>query len=119
MRIKGCTALVTGANRGLGLSFVEALFAAGAAKVYAGARDPSMILNTRAIPLALDIMDNAQVAAAATECDDVSLLINNAGVLLNSPMLAEGSADAMATRVRRQCLRDFKYGARLCAHPGD
>ena len=95
MRIKGCIALVTGANRGLGSSFVEALLAAGAAKVYAGARDPSMILNTQAIPLALDITDHAQVAAAATECDDVSLLINNAGVLRNSPMLAEGSADAM------------------------
>jgi NAD(P)-dependent dehydrogenase (short-subunit alcohol dehydrogenase family) len=43
----------------------------------------------------LDITDHAQVAAAATRCDDVSLLINNAGVLLNSQMLAEGSADAM------------------------
>jgi NAD(P)-dependent dehydrogenase (short-subunit alcohol dehydrogenase family) len=36
MRIKGCIALVTGANCGLGSSFVEALLAAGAAKVYAG-----------------------------------------------------------------------------------
>ena len=50
MRIEGCTALVTGANRGLRLSFVDALLAAGAAKVYASARDSSMIFNTRAIP---------------------------------------------------------------------
>jgi short-subunit dehydrogenase len=43
----------------------------------------------------LDITDSAQIAAAAASCTDVTLLINNAGVLLNSPMLASGSAEAM------------------------
>jgi NAD(P)-dependent dehydrogenase (short-subunit alcohol dehydrogenase family) len=38
MDIKGCIALVTGANRGLGKSFVDALLAQGAARVYAAAR---------------------------------------------------------------------------------
>jgi NAD(P)-dependent dehydrogenase (short-subunit alcohol dehydrogenase family) len=95
MQIKGCIALVTGANRGLGMSFVEALVATGAAKVYAAARDASTISNTRAIPIQLDITDSAQIATAAANCHDVSLLINNAGVLLNSPMLAEGYAQAM------------------------
>lgn len=38
MKIKGCVALVTGANRGLGLAFAQALLEAGAAKVYAAAR---------------------------------------------------------------------------------
>ncbi len=42
-RIDGITALVTGANRGLGKQFTQALLDAGAAKVYAGARDPSTI----------------------------------------------------------------------------
>ena len=36
MKIEGSVALVTGANRGLGKSYVEALQAAGAAKIYAG-----------------------------------------------------------------------------------
>jgi NAD(P)-dependent dehydrogenase (short-subunit alcohol dehydrogenase family) len=95
MQIEGCIALVTGANRGLGLSFVEALVAAGAAKVYAAARDVSTISDTRATPIQLDITDSTQIAIAAANCNDVNLLINNAGVLLNSPMLAEGSAQAM------------------------
>ena len=41
MRIENSVALVTGANRGLGKAYAEALLAAGAAKVYAGARDPA------------------------------------------------------------------------------
>jgi len=36
-------ALVTGANRGLGKAFAHALLAAGARKVYAGARNPESI----------------------------------------------------------------------------
>jgi NAD(P)-dependent dehydrogenase (short-subunit alcohol dehydrogenase family) len=38
MDVKGSTALVTGANRGVGRAVVEALLARGAAKVYAAAR---------------------------------------------------------------------------------
>ena len=43
MKIQGSVALVTGANRGLGAAFARALLAAGAAKVYAAARDPALI----------------------------------------------------------------------------
>ena len=39
MMIGGSTALVTGANRGLGKALVRALLEAGCAKVYAGARN--------------------------------------------------------------------------------
>jgi NAD(P)-dependent dehydrogenase (short-subunit alcohol dehydrogenase family) len=42
MKIAGSTALVTGANRGLGLAFAHGLLEAGAAKVYAAARDPAL-----------------------------------------------------------------------------
>ena len=42
MEIRDRVALVTGANRGIGEAFVRVLLAeAGAAKVYAAARDPA------------------------------------------------------------------------------
>ncbi len=85
-KISGCTALVTGANRGIGCAFVHALIKRGAAKVYACARDTGSLKNLaeaypdqiHAVPL--DITDPAQVANAAKQCHDVSLLINNAGI---------------------------------------
>jgi NAD(P)-dependent dehydrogenase (short-subunit alcohol dehydrogenase family) len=40
MHINGATALVTGANRGLGERLVEQLVERGAAKVYRGGRRP-------------------------------------------------------------------------------
>ena len=82
MQLEGAVALVTGANRGLGAVFVESLLAAGAAKVYAGARKPESITNPDAHPVALDITNQDQVAAAAAACSDVSILVNNAGVML-------------------------------------
>ena len=39
MQIEGTIALVTGANRGIGEAFAQALLERGAAKVYAGVRD--------------------------------------------------------------------------------
>ncbi len=96
MNIKGCTALVTGANRGLGKAYVEALLAAGAVKVYAGARDPASVADARAVPVKLDVTSNADVTLAATEhCRDIDLLINNAGIMLASPMLQPHSEEAL------------------------
>ncbi|MEP7211299.1 MAG: SDR family oxidoreductase [Alphaproteobacteria bacterium] len=96
MNIEGCTALVTGANRGLGKAYVDALFAAGAAKVYAGARDPKSVTDSRAIPVRLDVTSPADVTPAATEhCRDINLLINNAGIMLATPMLQPHSEDAL------------------------
>ena len=70
MRIKGCIALVTGANRGLGKALVSALVEAGAAKVYAAARDPSKLSadGARVVPLALDTTKPDEIAAAAMKC---------------------------------------------------
>ncbi len=42
-QIAGTTALVTGANRGIGRALVEALLARGAAKVYAATRRPDAL----------------------------------------------------------------------------
>ena len=93
MKIENCVALVTGANRGLGKAFCEALLAAGAQKVYAGARDPQSVQDTddRVIPVRLDITKEMHVVNAAEVCHDVNLLINNAGIMNSSPMLAECS----------------------------
>lgn len=79
MKVQGAVALVTGGNRGLGEQFVRALFDAGAAKVYAGARDPAKVSVPDAVPIPVDITDHASVLAAAEQAGDVNLLINNAG----------------------------------------
>ncbi|MFG6463750.1 SDR family oxidoreductase [Roseateles sp. DXS20W] len=94
MQLKNAIVFITGANRGLGRAFAEAALAAGAAKVYAAARDPATITLPGVVPVALDVTDSGQVAAAAARCSDVTLLINNAGVSQASGVLA---ADAIAT----------------------
>ena len=82
MNIQGSVALVTGANRGVGRELVQALVAAGAARVYAAARDVSGIAGTATVvPVALDVTNAAQIAALKAKLTDVTLLINNAGVL--------------------------------------
>ena len=97
MNIENSVALVTGANRGLGKAYTDALLAAGAAKVYGGARDPASVAITdaRLVPIKLDVTQDEEVQAAAATCADVNLLINNAGIMLASPMLAEGSEAAL------------------------
>jgi NAD(P)-dependent dehydrogenase (short-subunit alcohol dehydrogenase family) len=93
MQIEGTTALVTGANRGLGRRFVQALLDRGAAKVYAGARNPDAVDVPGAIPVRLDITDPAQVASAAELASDVQLLVNNAGSGTHSTLLAGDLSD--------------------------
>lgn len=82
MDIRGSTALVTGANRGLGRAFAEALLQAGVAKVHAGAHDPAAVRDPRLVPIRLDVTPDLDVAVAA--CGDAALLVNDAGILLNS-----------------------------------
>ena len=93
--ITGKTALVTGANRGLGRAFAEALLEAGASKVYAAARDPSAVSDPRLARIRLDVTSSHDVAAAAAACGDVEILINNAGAMLSTAVLSENSVDAL------------------------
>jgi NAD(P)-dependent dehydrogenase (short-subunit alcohol dehydrogenase family) len=94
MKIEGCSALVTGANRGLGRAFALALQERGARTVYAGARDPGSVTDPGLVPIELDITNPASVGAAAERCADVTLLINNAGVLLRGGLVRSSSMDA-------------------------
>src|SRR6201994_4165104 len=80
MELQGTVALVTGANRGLGLAFAKGLLEAGAAKVYAGARDPSTVTEPGLTPVRLWVTDPERVGQAAQDLPDVNVLINNAGV---------------------------------------
>jgi NAD(P)-dependent dehydrogenase (short-subunit alcohol dehydrogenase family) len=83
MNLSGSVALVTGANRGLGARLVAELLRAGAAKVYATSRIPAPAVgdDRRVQPLRLDVTDPASVAAATAAAPDVTVLVNNAGVL--------------------------------------
>jgi NAD(P)-dependent dehydrogenase (short-subunit alcohol dehydrogenase family) len=93
MDIRNSVAVVTGANRGLGRQFALALLERGAAKVYAGARDPRSVDIPGVIPLRLDITDPESVAAAATLASDATLLVNNAGTSTGASLLDGDMAD--------------------------
>ena len=93
MNVNDATALVTGANRGLGAAIAQALVDAGA-KVYGGARDRTTITNARVIPVLLDVNSADDILAAARSCGDVSILVNNAGIGRGSTSLAADATDA-------------------------
>ncbi len=108
MKITNAVAVVTGANRGIGASLVRELTARGAGRVYASARHPGSLPKMRAphqdivVPLALDVTDPAQVAAAADTASDVTLLINNAGILTRG-----GALDADPADIERELAVNF------------
>jgi NAD(P)-dependent dehydrogenase (short-subunit alcohol dehydrogenase family) len=98
MKIAGSVALVTGANRGLGRAYARELVRRGAASVYGAARQPAQVTEPGVTPVALDITDPGHVARVAAECGDVSLLVNNAGVMkastfIGAPDLAAAQAE--------------------------
>jgi NAD(P)-dependent dehydrogenase (short-subunit alcohol dehydrogenase family) len=89
MNIQDSTVLVTGANRGIGKAFADALLDRGASKVYAAVRDVATITDPRLVAIQLDVNDPERVAAVARELDDVQVVVNNAGVLsVGTPLSA-------------------------------
>jgi NAD(P)-dependent dehydrogenase (short-subunit alcohol dehydrogenase family) len=94
VQIAGRRALVTGANRGIGRHFVDALLGRGAERVYAAARTPSSLAEVvaqhgdRVVPVQLDVTDLGQITALADRLNDVELLVSNAGLGAAVPVLA-------------------------------
>lgn len=88
MELNGSVVLVTGANRGIGAEWVRQLRERGAAKIYAGARDPQSVPAVDGVsPIALNVTDKVQVAAAAEYATDVDIVINNAAVSHRQPLI--------------------------------
>jgi NAD(P)-dependent dehydrogenase (short-subunit alcohol dehydrogenase family) len=86
------TALVTGANRGLGSRLAAGLVARGA-KVYAAARRPETIDLPGVVPIQLDITDPASVRRAADAAAEVTVLVNNAGISTRASLLTGSLED--------------------------
>src|SRR5688572_8358128 len=98
MKIENAVVLVTGANRGIGLAFARELLARGARKVYAAARNPATVTLPGVHALQLDVTKPDEIAAAARQAADVTLVINNAGIAQPGGFLAEDS-EVVARRI--------------------
>jgi NAD(P)-dependent dehydrogenase (short-subunit alcohol dehydrogenase family) len=99
MNVQNSVAFVTGANRGIGRAYVEALLQAGTRRIYATARsidtlqDLVALAPDRIMPIGLDVTDIEQIKAAAETAGDVTLLINNAGVIGSGGLFTPNSVE--------------------------
>ncbi|HVA08065.1 MAG TPA: SDR family oxidoreductase [Acidimicrobiales bacterium] len=95
MEINRRTALVTGANRGLGRYLAEQLRDRGA-HVYAAARNPETVDLDGVTPIRLDLNSEASIAEAVTATNDISILVNNAGTLSPTSLLTGSMVEIRA-----------------------
>jgi len=95
--IQGKTALVTGANRGIGKAIVERLVAEGATRVYAAARQLESLTELVAqaphviVPVQLDVTNAADIANITQLVGQLDVLVNNAGIATGSGFVGETS----------------------------
>jgi NAD(P)-dependent dehydrogenase (short-subunit alcohol dehydrogenase family) len=93
------TALVTGANKGIGKEIARQLVAAGFT-VHVGSRDAERgkraveVIGGDARLLVLDVTDGASIANAARQVGDLDVLVNNAGILVDSATPVEADIDS-------------------------
>jgi len=99
MKLRDTIALVTGANQGLGKCYTEELLRLGAARIYACALSLDWLEplcethGPRIVPLKLDVTDPNDIAAAVEAAPDLTVLLNNAGVLEAKGLIEAGSLD--------------------------
>jgi NAD(P)-dependent dehydrogenase (short-subunit alcohol dehydrogenase family) len=94
MELNGAVVLITGAGGGIGQAATKAFLDAGVAKVYAATRVDGAevgLTHHRVVPVHLDVTDAQSIATAAALCSDVTILVNNAGVNHNAPVI--GASD--------------------------
>jgi NAD(P)-dependent dehydrogenase (short-subunit alcohol dehydrogenase family) len=97
--MKNSTALVTGANKGIGREIARQLVAAGLT-VHIGSRDAAR--GQRAVDeigggarlLVLDVTDPESIAAAARRVEDLDILVNNAGITVDGRPPVEADVDS-------------------------
>lgn len=95
--IQGKTALVTGANRGIGKAFVEALIKRGAKRIYAAGRNrQSLDAIVQLAPavveaIQLDVTQAEDIQQIAKQLGQLDILINNAGIATGITFSAETS----------------------------
>jgi NAD(P)-dependent dehydrogenase (short-subunit alcohol dehydrogenase family) len=100
MDVRDAVVFVTGANGGIGSHFVEQLLKLHAAKIYVSARSLDKLSNLvaldpqRVVPVELDVTNLESVTAAAAQCPDVALLINNAGNSFNQGIISAPDLDS-------------------------
>jgi NAD(P)-dependent dehydrogenase (short-subunit alcohol dehydrogenase family) len=88
------TALVTGADKGIGKHIAAQLAAAGV-NVWVGSRDPGRgqhavdEIGARARLLVLDVTDATSIAEAARQVEALDILVNNAGISLDTAATPE------------------------------
>ena len=106
MKITDAVVFITGANRGLGLVLAKEAVKRGAKKVYAGMRNTQDFNEQGIIPIQMDVTDSDSIQKAVAECDDVTILINNAGIA----RLNQSPVEADIVKSTRQILETNLYG---------
>lgn len=98
--VENKTALVTGANRGIGKAIVESLISAGAAKVYLAVRDINSTaeltekFGDKVETVFVDVSQLSAIQELAQQTQDVEIVINNAGVLEIATPLSDNFDEA-------------------------
>ncbi len=100
MDIRGKNVFITGANRGIGVAYLDAFLCAGAKKVYAACREPGSLpeeffQDLRVEPISLDLFNDETIQRVASTCADVDILVNNAGLFIEDSQCVDRIQNAL------------------------